>query len=457
MAKTKRIKDIPVQTDLDIPEIKKLWLNKGTFSDHYINNRLRQSSYWPKNDDEIKAIYEYCRELWKNKLPGLVRNNEAYTRQELLDKVLSRLGYSYLPNTSLPDEKHEPDYNLFIDEITKDAVSAKGKNAKYAASLTILEAKKVGHPLGAVSKQESPGRFPHQQIRDYLQSAADNQGNAFFNWAILTNGNLWRLYCRNAKPSDYFELNFEKALESFEEYKLFYALFRPDSFIRNIENKCPLDSIRSEALLSQTELEIDLRKRVFTILERLANGFYDRKENKLENIELSVLYDNCLIFLYRLLFVLYAESRGFLPTNPSHTLGANKDYRERFSLQRFFPDLRNPLKFHSDDYTELYEQIIKLFHLIAGQNPRINEKCGVPLYNGGLFDTAKYPLIDQWRIGEKTLADILRKLIASNIPAGKGEQESFDFGEVIDYADLDVRQLGSIYEGLLENHLEAIS
>ena len=454
MVKSRPIKKIPGQTDLGIPEIKKPWLNKGTFSDHYLNNRLKQSSFWPNNDDEIKGIYEYCRELWNSKLPGLVRNNEAYTRQELLDKVLAKLGYSFLPNTGLPGEKQEPDYILYSDENIKNEVAAKGKLAKYSQALTILEAKKVNHPLGQVSKKETPGRFPHQQIRDYLQNAQYNQGIAFFNWAILTNGNLWRLYCKSAKASDYFEFNFERALESFEEFKLFYALFRPESFFKDSENKCLLDSIRSEALQSQTELESDLRKRVFTILEKLANGFYGRKENNIADIELDLLYDNCLIFLYRLLFILYAESRGFLPINPSHTLGANKEYRERFSLQRFFSRLRSPKNYYSDDYTDFYEEILKLFHLIAAKKPEINRKCEVPLYNGGLFDAKEYPLIDRWKIGEKTLADILRKLIASNIPAGKGEQESFDFGEIIDYADLDVRQLGSIYEGLLENHLE---
>jgi len=444
------------QTDLALPDIENLWENRGVFSEHYISTRLNKSSFWPQNDEEINSIWVFCRDLWNKRFPGLAKGSEAVTRQEFIDKVLNSLGFAYLPNTGLPlsDRRQEPDYILFADEVTKDSVVAKDKIVQYSAALTILEAKKVNHPLGAVSKKETPGRFPHQQVRDYLQEATDQQGKSYFNWAILTNGNLWRLYCRDARPADYFEINFERVIQSLENFKYFYTIFRPQAFVRNLEGRCTLDEIRVQAWLSQTELESDLRKRVFKILERLANGFYKRKENNIDENNLKELYQNCLIFLYRLLFVLYAEGRGFLPVKPEHTAGANKEYRVRYSLQRLIPKLKNQLELNSDEFTDLYEELLKLFRLISGEKPAINKKCDVPLYNGGLFDSKAYPKIDKWRVGEKTLADVLKALMSSNVPAGFGEQESFDFGQTIDYADLEVRQLGSIYEGLLENHLK---
>ncbi|MBI4722727.1 MAG: N-6 DNA methylase [Candidatus Stahlbacteria bacterium] len=112
--------------------------------------------------------------------------------------------------------------------------------------------------------------------------------------------------------------------------------------------------------------------------------------------------------------------------------------------------MKNRQKFDSDEFTDLYEDMLKLFHLINNGN----KKCDIPQYNGGLFDPEKHPELENWQIGEKTLANVLRRLIAANIPKGIGEQDSFDFGDTVDYADLEVRQLGSIYEGLLENQLE---
>ena len=158
------------QTDLALPDIGKLWENRGVFSEHYINTRLDKSTFWPSNDEEISSIWVYCRDLWNKRHPGLAKGGEAVTRQEFIDKVLSKLGFAYLPNTGLPSSyrKQEPDYILFADEDVKESVVAKERIAQYSAAITILEAKKVHHPLGAVSKKETPGRFPHQQVRDYL-------------------------------------------------------------------------------------------------------------------------------------------------------------------------------------------------------------------------------------------------------------------------------------------------
>lgn len=234
---------------------------------------------------------------------------------------------------------------------------------------------------------------------------------------------------------------------------VFATLFRSTAFIQDTEGHCPLDDLRAGALHYQTQLEGDLRKRVFNILVYLANGFYQRLENKITRNDLDKLYQHCLIFLYRLLFALYAEGRGLLPVKP-YGAGSNKNYRERYSLQRLLPRLRDSFHFASDEFTELYGQLLGLFHLINGDRPSRNKACDVPLYNGGLFDSKKYRLLEHWRVGERTLAEVLRGLMFSPIPVGSGEQRLLDFGETIDYADLEARQLGSIYEGLLENHLK---
>jgi hypothetical protein len=425
---------------------------RGIFSEHYIRTKLKDSSLWPQ-EEAVKPLWEFCKNLWAKRHITLARSDEEFTKQEFLEPILTKLGFTYLRGRKLPLGRKEPDYLLFIDETTKEKVLDKDKSAQYAAAISVLEAKKVNHPLDAASQRETPGRFPHQQIRDYLQEVTDQSGNPYFRWAILTNGNKWRLYCRDAHPTHYFELNFEVAVQSLKNFMIFAVLFSPTAFAQYTEGRCPLDDLRDEALQHQTALEDDLRKRIFVILTRLANGFYKQAENKVSKDKLDELYENCLIFLYRLLFVLYAEGLNLLPVKPGGA-GSNKNYRERYSLQRLLPQLKNPLKFTSDEFVDLYEDMLKLFHLINGNQPSLNKKCDVPLYNGRLFDSKKYPLLEKWRLGEKTLAEVLRGLMFSKIPVGKGEQEKFDFGETIDYADLEVRQLGSIYEGLLENHLE---
>jgi Alw26I/Eco31I/Esp3I family type II restriction m6 adenine DNA methyltransferase len=443
------------QAELPLEGTKSLFETRGIFSDHYIKTKLKTSPLWPK-EETVKPLYEFCLDLWNRLHITLARSNEELTRQEFLEKIIPKLGFAHIRNQPLPATygRKEPDYLLFGNLKIKESAVPLSKPERYALAISVMEAKKVNHPLDAVSKTETPGRFPHQQIRDYLQEATDIHGKPYFNWAVLTNGNIWRLYCRSARPNDYFEFNLEKSLNSLEDFMIFATLFRAHALTKNSEGKCLLDDLRDEALQFQTKLEDDLRRRVFNILENLANGFYKKSENKITEHDLNDVYQNCLIFLYRLLFVLYAEGRGLLPTKPAYTAGANKNYRERYSLQRFVHHLKSPQEFRSDEFTKLYEDLLELFHLINGDKPSLNKLCEVPLYNGRLFDSKKYPKIEKWRVGEKTLAEVLRDLIFSPVPTRRGEQNVIKFGETIDYADLEIRQLGSIYEGLLENHLE---
>jgi hypothetical protein len=314
-----------------------------------------------------------------------------------------------------------------------------------------LEAKRVQHSLDEVSDKETPGWFPSQQVQDYLRNAKDKTGQRFFNWAILTNGNEWRLYCEQAANDAYFgfHLAHEEEFCSLEDFGFFIALFRPQSFELNAERRCPLDDVREESLDRQAELESNLRKRIFDVLEDLANGFRDYPANGITKQDFPTLYDNSLVFLYRLLFVLYAESRGLLPVKPSGH-GSSKIYREKFSLARLVKTLREKNSFSSDAFTELYDDLLKLFHLINGDKPEQNEECKVTRYNGGLFNPSQHPQIEKWQVSDNILGNVLRQLIFAQPPArNSARQQNLATDETIDYGQLEVRQLGDIYEGLL--------
>ena len=69
---------------------------------------------------------------------------------------------------------------------------------------------------------------------------------------------------------------------------------------------------------------------------------------------------------------------------------------------------------------------------------------GLPPYNGGLFDLVRGSLLDRIRLGDRVMADVIDALSFEQGPAGR---------RYINYRDLGVRQLGSIYERLLEHEL----
>lgn len=432
---------------------------RGVFSLNYLNQHFAKSESFP-SPDEARPIYEKLKARWFEDYAGLCKRNEAYTRTQFLNPLLIELNWTFIPEQGLPSKgapRKKPDYCLFLDDETRQRAAKETETADvFREAVTVLEAKKVQHSLDEISDRETPGWFPSQQIQDYLRKAKDKTGNRYFNWAILTNGNEWRLYCEQAPNDAYFAFHLANREEfcSLEDFRLFLALFRPQSFALNGERRCLLDTLREEALTRQAELESNLRKRIFDVLEDLANGFRDYPDNKITKDHFAALYETLLIFLYRLLFVLYAESRGLLPVKPSG-YGSSKLYRDKFSLARLVDTLRDKASYSSEHFTDLYEDLLKLFELINGDKPKQNEECKVTRYNGGLFNPQPHRNIEKWRVSDKHLASVLRQLIFSQPPArSSARQQQITTDETIDYGLLEVRQLGDIYEGLLGAVLE---
>jgi Eco57I restriction-modification methylase/restriction endonuclease TaqI-like protein len=423
--------------ELGLPEVRKLWQTEGLFSDHYLKARIRDNEWWP-SDAEARPVWEFCKALYEKRYVACAKNNEAFTRQELLDKIVGKLGFGWTDNLAQPETKQdlEPDYILFATDAEKEAVIDQDAAHRYRAAVAILEAKKVNHPLSQLSKSQQ--RYPHQQIRDYLNEAQ------VLTWGVLTNGNEWRLYCRDTKPSHFFAINFELATQSLEAFKLFLALFSPAAFVRDAQGKCRLDHVRESALAAQSELEEDLRQRIFAIVEILANGFAERAENEISDADLPRVYDASLIFLYRLLFILYAEGRQLLPVEPK-----SRKYYKQLSLARLVAPLKNFSEHDSRTRTRLYDDIRELCHLINGTDEKKNVEYSVPRYNGGLFAPERHPLLEKWRVSDAVLADVLRGLMFN--PQPERDEPALPI-ETVDFGDLRVQQLGSIYEGLLEHH-----
>ena len=199
----------PPASQLDLPTntgpYQGWWWCNGLFTSHYLRRHVPESGLVPSLD-EARPLYEKLKSRWLDNLPGLRRQGEPYTRTKFLDPTLLDLGWHFIPEKHLPkgNTKKTPDYCLFADEEIQRQVAARDATDIFRASYTVLEAKKAQHSLDRLSSTETPGWFPSQQIQDYLRWATDGTGQRFFRWAILTNGNEWRLYCFDAAPDAYF-------------------------------------------------------------------------------------------------------------------------------------------------------------------------------------------------------------------------------------------------------------
>src|SRR5690606_10422909 len=75
---------------------------------------------------------------------------------------------------------------------------------------------------------------------------------------------------------------------------------------------------------------------------------------------------------------------------------------------------------------------------------RGDPSIGLPPYNGGLFSSERTPLLDRVRLGDALIASVIDTL---SFIVADGQRR------YINYRDLSVQQLGSIYERLLEHEI----
>jgi len=489
--------------------------NRGLFSDHFLRERLRDDPVWRDNPSELFA---FVRDSLRDAQARWVTKDEQTLRDELFQPLFKRLGFNAVVNRPSKSDQTQPDYLLKAGD---------GKTLT-AAFVYAWDRWLDGPDLNDIdTPEENPGAC--------VVTALD-AGMA--DWIIVTNGRLWRLYSRqaHARATNFYEVDLVEALtasgdtdpnEAFRYWSLF---FRPEAFqpvasgtrqcagstttsADAVTNARNLTDREADASRSPTAYWLDtillgsreyakrlgerLKDRIFvTIFPHLAQGFLvDRKQrlgqNKEPNDEeLADIFEATLTLLYRLLYLLYAESRDLLAIReaPYHEASLKKIKEEiagkaGVAESEVAERLQNV---YSPEETALYDRLGQLFRAMDKGDPVLN----VPTYNGGLFtsglngphgkqtrsvsEEAQTRVSDeaQTRVSEQAptrsaseeavplsvtheqhisrfLAEhkIPDRYLALAIDLLARDQDERTLGLVfIDYKSLEVRHLGSIYE-----------
>lgn len=418
-------------------------LNKPLFSSHYLEHRLGDSPEWSLNP---RPTFDALQQLYQTKKALLPNLNEAQTEEEFIKPVLAILGFSYIAQVvaKTKGRAERPDYALFANDEQKTEAYSNQTNESvfYHQVLAIAEAKYWERSLSKVSSNDQRDIYkntnPSFQIASYLIGTS-------VNWGILTNGREWRLYYRLASSTatEFYPIDLVEILEAdnVEQFKYFWLFFRREAFEADSQGKNFLERVRDGSATYATRVGNELKSLVFEdIFARVAGGFVVEVNRKGDEINASQVYEATLSFLYKLLFLFYAEARNLLPID--------RDYRE-YSLtaiaQKIATEINQPTKKWSHKFSKFYDNLITLFQIID----RGDLDLEVPRYNGGLFHFDQEDLLDKfesnyflncYQLSDGILAPVIDKLARFE-------------GQAIDYSFLGVRQLGSIYEGLLEYRL----
>lgn len=413
--------------------------NQYLFSDHYLNSLLPQDPRWPQPLPESEAFLTWLQQLFAREQNQLRNYNEPQLEEHWFKPILRQLGHVFEGQTSVPglgQNIKRPDYVFFPDDRTRQAAVGVQKTTDYTAeALAIGEVKRWNVPLG--KKQKGGGasfdaQNPSWQIDYYIRTTS-------LDWGILSNGRMWRLVHKDTSQrlSIYYEVDLVDLLsrdDAGAALRYFSLFFYQSSFRPDTQGRIFLNDALKVSTDYTVALEEDLKKNVYQALEMLMQGFLDLPANSLGSDDLRTVYDNSLYLLYRLLFILYAESRGLLPLE-------NEQYREHYSLRDIQNDIANDNAPTAPTTTVFWARLQTLFHIINGDDAELNRILDVPRYNGGLYNPGMHPFLEEKVMGDRALVGAIDLLCRRTTEEGR---------EFVDYRTLGVRHLGSIYEGLLE-------
>lgn len=424
--------------------------NKGLFSDPFLVNHLPEleqqsgkdsggrylNEYWNEASyegyDEFNHVYAQMLSLWDQYSELLPEYNEAQLEERWIKPIFKLMGWTYEVQDSKTKQakRNVPDYSLFRNEDDYlRAKKSKTDEAYFEQVLAVADAKAWKLALDGIGRSNNN---PSYQIVRYME-------HADVKWGILTNGRFWRLYSTRSysKHSTFYEIDLESLLvkRDDERFKYFYNFFRRSAFESTAASQqCFLDVVFENGVYYAKDVEENLKRRVFEVVEGIAKGFIADK--KVSEADLRKAYEHSLYYLFRLMFILNCESKGLLAVDKT------SDYYE-YSLRKIITNLKSQYDGNQtwSSQARTYGQIQSLFDLLATGDERI----GVHGFGDGAFASGDRSFFENHKIQDHYLNPALVQLACDY----SDDSEDLQF---IDYKRLSEDHLGSLFEGLLEYH-----
>ena len=388
-----------------------------------LNDHITRS--WNRLVNVWAAFVEHCRQRPEHDLTAT-----ALTRQRWLNPLFDELGFSGLP--------------------TARAREIDGK--EYAISHQWGDTVAV-HLLGAEVPvdRRSPGvpgaarTSPHGLVQEFLNRSDEHL------WALLSNGRTLRLLRDNASLTRQayveFDLNAIFEGELYSDFTLLWLACHRTRFEGDPPEKCLLEQWSQHAAATGTRALDRLREGVEAAIVSLGEGFLAHRANaelrgQFTRGELSVAsYQRQLLrIVYRLLFLLVAESRDLLLA-PGVDGVTRVRYRKHYSLARIARLARvRRGSAHDDLWTGLQVTMRALWRdgeLALGLSP----------LGSDLWSPASLKDLHDVRLDNAHLLEAVRNLTVTRDAEAKIDR-------TVDYRNLGAEELGSIYESLLELHAE---
>lgn len=307
-----------------------------------------------------------------------------------------------------------------------------------------------GRSLDERHKQGGRTQSAHALLQEYL-----NHGEHVY--GLVTNGLQLRLLRDSTRLGRlaYVEFDLERILEQeiYPDFQALYRLLHASRMPRRAEatEESLIERYHQHGIESGSRIREKLRLEVKKAMEVLANGLLANNTAFAQaavegHVQATTYYQALLRVVYRMLFLIVIEERDLVhhaATGEDGLLARQRDiYRRFYSFQRL-RKLALRASYVDGRRTDLWQGLLSTFRLFEGQG----QALGIAPLGGDLFGQ---PLVVDGHDLHALKLDNHRLLqILSGLTLTRSEQGAL---VPVNYNDLDVEELGSIYEGLLELH-----
>jgi len=380
--------------------------------------------------DHLAFLWNRSRELWESfqsRLEALPQDDPAtsLTRDRFVIPLLELLGY-------------QPTYQ-------REAIEVDGRRYHLSHRAEPSDEAPFIHIVGIRQSLDrlppsGPRMSPHAYVQDFLNRTEHL-------WAIVTNGAILRLLrdSQYLARQAFIEFNLQEmfANELFADFQLFVRLVHRSRLPKSLADadQCLLERYYRQTIEQGNRVRDKLRDGVEKALNILGTALLQHPKNQKlrEEVRNGALkpeefYQQLLRLIYRLLFLLVAEERNLI--------GGSSVYRDHYSVSRLrrLTEVKSAWVEHHDD---LWLGLQKTFEIFSDEQKA--QLLGVAPLNGDLFSRSGTDALNEARVSN---ADLLKALwyLCWFKPDERSPWQR------VNYAQLDVEELGSIYESLLDFH-----
>ncbi|MBI5168202.1 MAG: restriction endonuclease [Candidatus Eisenbacteria bacterium] len=238
----------------------------------------------------------------------------------------------------------------------------------------------------------------------------------------------------------------------------FYALFESSRFFAVAAEhtlEAMLDRSRSKQHLVTDQLGKQVRRAVEVLVQALDTADRTRQGQLLSRVPPVEVYEGALTVMMRLVFLFAAEERGLMGEG-------SESYARDYAVSTLREQLREAADQHGEEVLEsrydAWGRLLATFRLIH-EGAR-HEALAFPAYGGSLFDPDRFAFLEgreagtHWRdtaaqplaVSNRTVLHLLTALqeLEVEVPGGRERRQ-------LSFRELDVEDVGHVYEGLLDH------